>query len=568
MTNNRLHLFCLVDGEGTSNAFSVKIASSDTVDDLKNLIKSALSPQFDDIPAKNLTLWSVSIPIDDDQDEIPVVLDRVITEGQKKLKSTTRLLQVFDTELPHDTIHIIVQQRRLQALVSEFDFMQRVPSAIRGEDQYEGPGVSSHSSTSVTPLSIQSWPSFLPSVNGMVLERVPQYQRPRFKEDRTYIPETSLQDLFSYDFGSTRILPPNATTLRIMALPRGSPDLVCRRAGHNTNAAGAILFPIEIKRPVLLQSHNLVDDYKEQLQYGVARGPGRALQQIFGYMRLNGYSYGVLSTYEQTWFLLREGMTLMVSPTIVFNQVEPSFLQCYVWFIRQADANQGPLDPPSDQEVETFLEDERQHRERGQKGSPYRSRMTRFKHSMSLLTRRRTRSQSRNITRVIVPTFDCLEVISHDEHAQTYKSSWHGAEVIVKKCDIWNERQVMDELRHEALVYQALRSIQGLCIPRLRIAGVADGMEMLLVTDFVGTNICQERLEDSDREKIRATLAAIHDLGVVHGDILPQNIVVQRDGLNTRYYFVDFGSSWIAADHTDFQKDTIALERLLQDMAA
>ena len=169
---------------------------------------------------------------------------------------------------------------------------------------------------------------------------------------------------------------------------------------------------------------------------------------------------------------------------------------------------------------------------------------------------------------MVVPTFDCLELISHDEHAQTYKSLWQGCEVVVKKCDIWNERPVMEELRHEAMVYQVLRSLQGLCIPRLRIAGIADGMEMLLVTDFVGTNICQERLEDSDQEKIRATLSAIHDLGVVHGDILPQNIVVQRDGSNTRFYFVDFGSSWIATAHTDFQRDTIALERLLQHMAA
>ncbi|KAF8942342.1 hypothetical protein BGZ47_006567, partial [Haplosporangium gracile] len=159
-------------------------------------------------------------------------------------------------------------------------------------------------------------------------------------------------------------------------------------------------------------------------------------------------------------------------------------------------------------------------------------------------------------------------LISHDGHAQTYKSSWQGFEVAMEKCDIWNERPVMEELRHEAIVYQALRSLQGLCIPRLRIARIADAMEMLLVTDFMVPNICQERLEDSDQEKIRAILSAIHGQGVVHGDILPQNIVVQRDGSNTRFYFVDFGSSWIVTDHTDFQQDTIALKRLLQHMAA
>ncbi|KAK3827173.1 MAG: hypothetical protein JOS17DRAFT_749111 [Linnemannia elongata] len=57
MIEHRLNLFCLVDGEPQSNVFSVKPTPADTVDDLKDLIKSALSPQFDDIAAKDLTLW-------------------------------------------------------------------------------------------------------------------------------------------------------------------------------------------------------------------------------------------------------------------------------------------------------------------------------------------------------------------------------------------------------------------------------------------------------------------------------------------------------------------------------
>jgi hypothetical protein len=39
MTNNKLTLFCLVDGETTSDAFSVEIDSTKTVDHLKDPIK-------------------------------------------------------------------------------------------------------------------------------------------------------------------------------------------------------------------------------------------------------------------------------------------------------------------------------------------------------------------------------------------------------------------------------------------------------------------------------------------------------------------------------------------------
>src|SRR5690349_13760495 len=96
---------CLVAGEPSSNAFSVKASSALIVDELKNLIKTALSPQFDDIAAKDLTLWRVTIP-DDDDDDLPILFDSV--SEKKKLKATTKLLKVFETELPDDTIHIIV----------------------------------------------------------------------------------------------------------------------------------------------------------------------------------------------------------------------------------------------------------------------------------------------------------------------------------------------------------------------------------------------------------------------------------------------------------------------------
>ncbi|KFH63329.1 hypothetical protein MVEG_10739 [Podila verticillata NRRL 6337] len=69
MTDNRLTLFCLIDGEAMFNAFSVKISSGDTVDDLKDLIKAKKTNDFSDLDADKLTLWRVSIPDDDDDDD-------------------------------------------------------------------------------------------------------------------------------------------------------------------------------------------------------------------------------------------------------------------------------------------------------------------------------------------------------------------------------------------------------------------------------------------------------------------------------------------------------------------
>ncbi|KAF8932529.1 hypothetical protein BGZ47_011345 [Haplosporangium gracile] len=109
MADNHLTLFCLVDGDSTSNAFSVEIAPTKTVDSFKKLIKSEKAPLFDDVAADQLTLWRVCIPDDDEDDNDEIPLLEKITE-KKKLKATTKLSKVFDTELPDETIHIIVQR--------------------------------------------------------------------------------------------------------------------------------------------------------------------------------------------------------------------------------------------------------------------------------------------------------------------------------------------------------------------------------------------------------------------------------------------------------------------------
>ncbi|KAK3826426.1 MAG: hypothetical protein J3R72DRAFT_528604 [Linnemannia gamsii] len=108
MTNDHLKLFCLVAGESTTNAFPLTIPSSETVGELRNLIKVEKSPEFDDIAADKLTLWSVLISEDEDDDERPILLDR--TNEKMKLKATTKLSKVFNSDLPDNAIHIIVQR--------------------------------------------------------------------------------------------------------------------------------------------------------------------------------------------------------------------------------------------------------------------------------------------------------------------------------------------------------------------------------------------------------------------------------------------------------------------------
>ncbi|KAG0010901.1 hypothetical protein BGZ81_002491, partial [Podila clonocystis] len=110
MADTLMTLFCLVDGEATSSAFSIKIPPNDTVDDLKNLIKTKKTPEFEDVAANELTLWRVSIPITDDDDAVPIKLNNVTNKDKKKLGPATRLSKGFPEGLPEETVNIIVQR--------------------------------------------------------------------------------------------------------------------------------------------------------------------------------------------------------------------------------------------------------------------------------------------------------------------------------------------------------------------------------------------------------------------------------------------------------------------------
>ena len=59
--SSTLNLNCLVLGDDASRTFPIKIAKSDTVGDLRKLIKDENTPAFDHVPANTLVLWKVSI---------------------------------------------------------------------------------------------------------------------------------------------------------------------------------------------------------------------------------------------------------------------------------------------------------------------------------------------------------------------------------------------------------------------------------------------------------------------------------------------------------------------------
>ncbi|KAF9981416.1 hypothetical protein BGZ65_003976 [Modicella reniformis] len=90
------------------NQLPTRSLSRSTIGDLKKLIKTAPCPQFDDVTAKDLTLWRVSIPVVAANKHNPIVRNEV--ESSTELDPTDDVSDVFPDNPPKKTVHIIVQR--------------------------------------------------------------------------------------------------------------------------------------------------------------------------------------------------------------------------------------------------------------------------------------------------------------------------------------------------------------------------------------------------------------------------------------------------------------------------
>ncbi|KAG0265614.1 hypothetical protein BG011_004405 [Mortierella polycephala] len=126
-----LKLFCIISGEFASNAFPISISSTDTISNLKDLIKAKKAPEYDDISADRLKLWHITIPVDDDSDDEVITATSITTKrllegtgkiskafgievpenssGKRLFKGKGTPSRTFKDGIPEDTIHIIVE---------------------------------------------------------------------------------------------------------------------------------------------------------------------------------------------------------------------------------------------------------------------------------------------------------------------------------------------------------------------------------------------------------------------------------------------------------------------------
>ncbi|KAF9920248.1 hypothetical protein FBU30_009961 [Linnemannia zychae] len=559
MTSNKLTLLCLIDGEKRSESFHVDLETNKciTVGHLKEEINTKAGLAV--VNPRKLTLWSVP------KDELPkelsaqVVLDNIIGVS-KELNPEDDLITAFEGELPTN-FRIIVQVP--QKGYTEAEFVRIILPAILSErDQL--PSSDTRRRYAVSLTSVITWSEFITNVNGANFDNIDRrYSSPTFYPNRMYFGEETIRPIFAMDAGSVGCLNPQTETRYMGPLPVGEPDLMCRLRSTQRN-----LFPIEVKRPRVLsvaENTTLPDAYRAQTQ--ASFGPRNSLDQIVGYMWCNGFRYGVLTSYNQTWFLKLSDpkeRRVQVSPTIGFNQTSPTLLQCYLWFIREVERDKRAKTKAPKQQA---IDDARQP---GSDNSDYKPTkllkgggpFKEWRSSMNPLSSKKTSNRHDKERQVTVPRFENMTFIGHGDVA-VFSATWQGQDIFVKKCDIWKNRQGVEVIKHEVNMYYRLESLQGIYIPRMLIAGISDGIDMVLATENAGQSINDYTLNLLESQKIRMALSEIHRLGVCHGDIRAQNITVRQVGQESQVMFIDFGRSMTTDDREMLRQEERELEDLL-----
>jgi len=106
LDHRNLELYCFVFDDDPSQVFPVKIAITESVGTLKNAIKDKKKPALDHVAADSLTLWKVSIPVNDSFNQN---VKKVELRDEEALSPVDILSMVFFGQTEHGHLHIIVR---------------------------------------------------------------------------------------------------------------------------------------------------------------------------------------------------------------------------------------------------------------------------------------------------------------------------------------------------------------------------------------------------------------------------------------------------------------------------
>ncbi|EGF79833.1 hypothetical protein BATDEDRAFT_89352 [Batrachochytrium dendrobatidis JAM81] len=308
----------------------------------------------------------------------------------------------------------------------------------------------------------------------------------------------------------------------------GEPD-------HLMTRNGEIVAIVEEKGNWTLPISDIVNSYDTE------RTRASALDQLYHYMRLNHRQYGILSSYENTWFVYRNQEcavceepqvheTLYVSEGISFTAQTPTVQQCLSYF--NSIVNHNHMDsPPASKRPSRASSATQISRPSSTRVSP-RASLSRGCSSLSSGIQINEQPQDFD-----VDDFK-FDTVLGEGRSKVYLDYYGSSRIALKVADIAKHGEMLPELLNEVSVYEQLSGLQGNGIPRFVCHGFVED-----ILYCVGVSICgtvANGFTEQQKQKLLETLESIHEAGILHNDIKKENILIDESG---NPYIIDFGFS-------------------------
>ena len=398
-------------------------------------------------------------------------------------------------------------------------------------------------------------------------DTTPCYDHPRFvhqkasgKSDIQFALNINVLDLLSDTIGFDQ-------------MPR---EKFCRHDGHERVhgepafllvSGDRLVIAVEVKTKWELPACDIVEMYQENhkdlKEHRTASVPViNHIKEIYGYMGHNKLQFGVLSTYENTWFIRRppdNPSKLFISEAVTNSAADPTLLQCFAYIMSLARRSlNSPFPPPAPPSPPTA--DCKPPSEKGDNASK-RSQADIEGDSEAAGT-----VQPEPLPELEDFGWDglkLLDVLGYGRSGTVYRAVLRGEEVAYKLCDLWKHPEYEKKLLNEGKIYTLLKELQGRSIPKLKGIGYTAGGFMVIATEIAGSPILAKELSVQERDEIIAVLSEIHDCGILHKDIGPQNILIHRHGDAFKVMFIDFSASREFSEKKEARREMDKLLTLL-----
>lgn len=443
------------------------------------------------------------------------------------------------------------------------------------------------------PAAVVGWQDFIHQASIMALnDTTPRYDKPTFMPYEVSEEEEVREAL-------------NVNVLRVLSATIGSnqtPKEVFRRCPAFKKVQGKpdfiliddnrLILAIEVKTKWALSVDDIVETYQDNLKDLAERRASPVsvvdlIKQIYGYMGHNKLQYGVLSTYERTWFLRRPQDNpgeLFISEVVMNTATNPTLLQCLVYIMSLARHDPdssfppaSPSPPVDDYEPPDEKDDDGDSMHHPPKGFSSRSRRVgqgrnrggageRGGSSNTGKQRAAGDERSEGVLRLEDfgwDSFDVIDVLGNGRCGTVFGAVLRGEKVAFKLCDLWQYPEYEKEMLTEVKTYMSLEQLQGRTIPKLKGAGYTAGGFFAIATEIAGSPIEVEELSDQERNEIVKALSDIHDHSILHKDICPENILIQRHRDGFKVMFIDFAFSERVSNKEEPKKEMAILKMML-----